>query len=293
MQNKETARRSRLKMSSVISSPGRLSGFAIAAVAVLAAVGVRLELYPVLGEHTRYVPFVLAVLVAARFGGLLPGLMATALSAVSALWFFVDEADPAAVVALLLFLLTGTLISLLVGRLRGAFLATARAQEALRRQSQLIDLSHDAIITTDSEGRILKWNAGAQEMYGWTEREAVGKVIHIFLQSSGRISTAEIDATLGREGQWNGELSHTARDGSRLVVDSRHVLVRNEENLPAGILEINRNITDRKRRRSACARANPSTARRWNRSPAWSSPRVRTATAITRASSGWTTPACP
>jgi PAS domain S-box-containing protein len=83
-------------------------------------------------------------------------------------------------------------------------------------------------------------------MYGWTESDALGKVTHDFLHTGGELSNAAIDEILHREGRWDGELNHIARDGRRLIVESRQVLVRDGKNEPVGILEINRDITGRK-----------------------------------------------
>ena len=220
---------------------------------MLAATGVRLAFNPVLGVEAPHMPFNLAVIIAAWFGGRGPGLVAAALSAFSVDWFFVEPlhspfiSSREGVWGLALFVITTSLVALLVGSLRALLLARARAEAILRRQAHLINLAHDAIITTDSDGRIVTWNNGAEKMYGWSESEAVGKTLHELLQTSGPISTTEIDATLRRERQWNGELSHTARDSQRLAVESRQVLILDYKNLPASILEINRDVTERKR----------------------------------------------
>ena len=230
-------------------------GFAVAV--VLAATGTRLAFNPVVGVEAPYLPFDVAVIIAAWFGGRGPGLVAAALSAFSVDWFFIEPlyspllASRERLWGLALFVITMSLIALLVGSLRALLLARARAEASLRLQAQLIDLAHDAIITTDSDRRIVAWNNGAEQMYGWHESEAVGKTLHELLQTSGPISNTEIDASLRREGQWDGELSQTARDSQRLVVESRQVLIRDNQILPAGILEINRDITKRKRAEEA------------------------------------------
>ena len=56
-----------------------------------------------------------------------------------------------------------------------------------------------------------------------------------------------MDAQLEREGQWEGELRHTSRDGREVLVESRQVLVRDAAGRPSAILEINRDITLRRR----------------------------------------------
>ena len=236
--------------------------YAVAVIATLAALGVRLVLNPVLGVHAPYLPFTVAVIVAARFGGRGPGLACTALSALGILYFFIDPrysfliARHEATAGLLLFLAVASVISLLIGRLRDSLHSMARAEADLRRKKQLIDLSHDAIVTADSQRRITGWNGGATEMYGWTEGEALGKVIQDLLRTSNQISTAEIDAILHRENRWDGELHHLARDGRRLVVESRQVLLRDDANQPVGILEINRDVTDRKQAEEELHRVN-------------------------------------
>jgi PAS domain S-box-containing protein len=235
--------------------------YGVAVIATLAALAVRLALDPVLGVHSPYLPFIVAVIVAARFGGRGPGFASTVLSTLGALYFFIEPryslliARHEAAAGLALFVVVGFAISLLVGRLRESLLSMARVEADLRRKAQLVDLSHDAIITADSQRRITSWNAGAMEMYGWTESYALGKVIHEFLRTSDRIAATEIDAILRRENRWDGELHHITRDGRRLFAESRQVLLRDEDNDPVGILEINRDITERKRAECEAQRA--------------------------------------
>jgi PAS domain S-box-containing protein len=207
----------------------------------------------VLGAHSPYLPSALAVIVAAWFGGRGPGFASTALSTLGIQFLLIEPrysfaiAHREAVAGLALFVVVASLISVLVGGLRASQLASTRAEEALWRKAQLVNLSHDAIITADSSRRITGWNLGAEEMYGWTEAEAMGKSIHDLLYTGAGVSTAGIDEILNREGRWDGELNHVARDGRRLLVESRQKLVRDDANQPVGILEINRDLTERKR----------------------------------------------
>ena len=128
-----------------------------------------------------------------------------------------------------------------------------RVQQAaqLRLQAELIDLAQDAILVRDPASRVILWNSGAQDLYGWSQQEVLGRVTHSLLHTVFPISVAATAAHLEREGYWEGELIHTRRDGSLLVVESRQALVRDGQGKPTAILEINRDITWRQQREQA------------------------------------------
>ncbi len=119
--------------------------------------------------------------------------------------------------------------------------------EQLVLQSTLINLAHDAIMVRDQISRVLSWNQGAAELYGWSEKEALGRVTYTLLKTRFPVSRAAVDEHLEREVQWEGELVNTHRDGRTVVVESRQVLIRDAQGVPKAILEINRDITQRKR----------------------------------------------
>jgi PAS domain S-box-containing protein len=88
-------------------------------------------------------------------------------------------------------------------------------------------------------------------MYGWTVEEARGQVTHTLLRTRFPVSPQEVERALEQCGRWEGELVHTRRDGAQIVVESRQVLLRDEAGQPTAILEINREITARKRAEDA------------------------------------------
>lgn len=118
--------------------------------------------------------------------------------------------------------------------------------QQIRQQAELLNLAHDAILVRDSLSRILSWNRGAQDLYGWSEQEVLGRISHSLLRTHFPIDRASVDAQLERTGQWEGELVHTCRDGRLVTVESRQVLVRDEQEQPQAIMEINRDITGRR-----------------------------------------------
>ena len=119
-----------------------------------------------------------------------------------------------------------------------------RAEEALKEQAQILDLA--PVLIRDLDNRIVLWNTGAVQMYGWTSDEAVGKISHALMQTVFPQPVEEIRASLFASGYWEGELIHAKKDGQHITVSSRWVLHKNEKGQPKAILEINNDITDRK-----------------------------------------------
>src|SRR6185503_18594850 len=128
-------------------------------------------------------------------------------------------------------------------------------EETLREQAALLDLTHDTVFVRDEHDLITYWNRGAEELYGWTKAEAVGTVSHARMRTVFPAPLDEIMAELTRTGRWEGELVHTRRDGTTVVVASRWSLRRSTQGRVLAILETNNDITERKRAEEALDRA--------------------------------------
>jgi PAS domain S-box-containing protein len=138
-----------------------------------------------------------------------------------------------------------------VSEQRRAERARAQQAEQLRLQAELLALSRDAILVRDSMSRVLFWNAGAEQLYGWTQQEALGRITHSLLKTRFSTSRADVDRHLAQDGSWEGELVHTCRDGRLVTVESRQAVVRDGRGRPTAVLEINRDRTERHRREQA------------------------------------------
>jgi PAS domain S-box-containing protein len=121
-----------------------------------------------------------------------------------------------------------------------------RADEALRRQANLLEQTHDAILVWEFSGTILYWNHGAEQLYGFSKQEAIGRLSHDLLRTEHPMPAESFEAMIERHGTWTGELTHTTRDGRRIIVESRHLLMREPDGRRL-VLETNRDITERKR----------------------------------------------
>ncbi len=121
----------------------------------------------------------------------------------------------------------------------------SKVTEALRRQAELLDLAHDAILVREQGGAIRFWNKGAERLYGWPRGQALGRRSPELLQTRFPNGFQTVLDALARAGSWEGELSQTRRDGSSVTVLSRWS-ERRTENGSLEILEINQDITERK-----------------------------------------------
>ena len=131
-----------------------------------------------------------------------------------------------------------------------------QVQEAIEKPATLqeqavLDLVYDTVIVRGVDSIITFWNHAAEEMYGWTKEEALAKNYYKFLQTECPKPLEEIEAALLSEGRWEGELVHTKRDSTSLVVVSRWVLQRDKNGKPTEIIEINKPITQRRWAESA------------------------------------------
>lgn len=117
----------------------------------------------------------------------------------------------------------------------------------LQQKATLLDLVNDAIFVRCAEDKISYWNVGAERLYGWKSEEVLGRSTYEVLRTEFPVPLEKIKST----DYWEGELRHIKRDGSQVVVTSRWTTLRDNEGKPTGWLEINTDITARKRAEEA------------------------------------------
>ncbi len=120
-----------------------------------------------------------------------------------------------------------------------------RMEESLREQSQILDLA--PVMIRHLDGRIVLWNTGATRLYGFSREEMEGRISHEVLLTIFPEPLENIMRSLIEKDSWDGELIHRSRDGKTISVMSQWVLYRDGEGQPSRILEINADITERKK----------------------------------------------
>jgi PAS domain S-box-containing protein len=130
-----------------------------------------------------------------------------------------------------------------------------RGEERIREQAALLDQAQDAILVRDLEQNILFWNKGAEKIYGWSAEEAIGKNVKELLFKEPSLHFDKARTAVIQDGEWQGEIHQTRRDGAEIIVESRWTLVRDEQGQPHSILVINTDVTEKKRMESQFLRA--------------------------------------
>ncbi|MBA4137923.1 MAG: hypothetical protein C0518_11445 [Opitutus sp.] len=106
-----------------------------------------------------------------------------------------------------------------------------RTSRRLKEKARLLDLTKDAIIVRDRGDNITLWNKGAEVLFGWDAREAIGQHLHTLLQTEFPKPMAEIVAQIEREARFSGEVTQIARDGRRIPSLCRWVLDRDTDSI--------------------------------------------------------------
>ena len=155
--------------------------YGVVPVAVAAAMLLRWPLWDVLGGELAFLFLWPVVMFCAWWGGLGPGLLATSLSALAAAFFLIQPrlslavARPADLVGMAVFVSMSVLISFLNEKLhRGKRLAERQAEEVARQREWLrVSLASigDAVIATDTEGRVSFLNPTARSLTGWSQED--------------------------------------------------------------------------------------------------------------------------
>ena len=260
--------------------------YGLGAVAAGSAVALGIWLTPLLGDRTPYITAFATVMLAARYFGLGSAILTVATS-MFGIWFWLlapgrSPLERSEIFGLVAFLLFSCVIMAFAEATRRSKAKQHKAQQALREseirlklgmqqmqneierrsaeieqktaqtrgQAKLLDLANDAIFVRTASDRVSYWNQGAERLYGWTKEEALGRLTDELFQTRFLVPLSEIEKT----DRWQGELLRVKRDGSEITVASRWTTLRDRDGKFAGWLEINTDITARRRAEDAARR---------------------------------------
>ncbi|MFH1573355.1 MAG: PAS domain S-box protein [Acidobacteriota bacterium] len=245
-----------------------------AGLSILAVVLLRSVLQPVLGVGAPLLPFILAVMLNAWYGGLGSGMATTFVSAGVGAYLFIEPnpglwiTDVSDMVQLVLYCSIGSLVSVLTGRLHSARrLAEVRseeselktlelqneiagrmqAQEKLRQVSRAVEHSPTAIVISDRQGRIQYVNPRFTDITGYSQDEAVGLNLDVLRPDPGEDDSFQQLRDAAASGtEWRGEVRNRKKDGSLYWAAISVSPVTNESGEFTHVVAIGEDISQRR-----------------------------------------------
>lgn len=111
-------------------------------------------------------------------------------------------------------------------------------------QSNLLSNVNDAVIATDRNLRITYWNEAAEQIYGISRDEAIGKTTRYVLHTQYiGITRDEILKKLSLEGKYSTKVVQYHKSGKKLFIDAKGFAVKDKSGNIIGYASINRDIT--------------------------------------------------
>lgn len=120
------------------------------------------------------------------------------------------------------------------------------AEQQVREQAALLDITTDAMTVRDLNNRILLWNKSAENLYGWQAQETLGKNAEDILHHEPLPQHREIYKNVLESGSWQGELQTMTKSGKEIIVKSHWTIIRDEHFQPKSILVVDTDITQKR-----------------------------------------------
>lgn len=117
----------------------------------------------------------------------------------------------------------------------------------LQEKADLLDKARDAIMIFDLNGDVLYWNKGAERVYGWRSEEVIGQPITSLLFKEIRAEFDQAKQITIANGEWAGEFIHPTQQGKEVTLESHWSLVTDYANTPISIMDINTDVTEKKK----------------------------------------------
>jgi PAS domain S-box-containing protein len=113
----------------------------------------------------------------------------------------------------------------------------------------IFDLVQQSVVLRDRDGRVTRWNTASEQIYGWSQIDALGRPIHDLLKTR-RETKALIEQGLREAGRWEGDVERRAANGVIKTIRLKCVLSSPDE-----IVETGADISAERRLEEALSRA--------------------------------------
>ncbi|MEA2642463.1 MAG: hypothetical protein QOF51_3857 [Chloroflexota bacterium] len=125
-------------------------------------------------------------------------------------------------------------------------------EDRLAYQARILEHVQDAVVAADAELRVTLWNEAAEQLYGWTAVDVLGRDLREIVRSEYPVAQrAEGFRLLAETGVLRAEALHHRRDGTPIAVEGVIVAIRDRAAVVTGYVYVFRDVTARKRAEEA------------------------------------------
>lgn len=95
------------------------------------------------------------------------------------------------------------------------------AEVCHQQRSCALNLVRDAVVALDPQGHITYLNKAAEQLYGWTSLELLGRVAGTTLFADSKATFDDAWSSVCHKGEWRGEIAPRTKNGDKRLVESR------------------------------------------------------------------------
>ncbi len=126
--------------------------------------------------------------------------------------------------------------------------AQKKAEVNIKFQAKLLDIVDQAVIATNKEGEIDYWNKAAQQLFGWSSDEVMGKNILEVTPSVENVEKSHfIIEQLSKGKEWSGEIKLRKKNGTIFPAYVHDIPILNSKGEITGLIGISTDLTRQKK----------------------------------------------
>ena len=132
-----------------------------------------------------------------------------------------------------------------------------RIEKHTAYQAKILEHVHDAIVATDERFVVTSWNAAAEQIYGCSAAQAIGRPFtNVIRAGKTEADVADMARELAETGHYTFESNHFTRDGRRRWVEGHAAALRDQAGAVTGYVAAIRDVTARRDAEEAVRDAN-------------------------------------
>nr|WP_249420126.1 EAL domain-containing protein [Rhabdothermincola salaria] len=120
------------------------------------------------------------------------------------------------------------------------------ARDAMRFQAELLSSVGEVVIATDREARVTYWNSAAERLFGWSAREAIGRLagdVAPVVEGAQHIDAAT--AAMRERRPWTDEIVVETRHGAQVPLSIHNTPIVDDHGRVAGFIGVSSDITEK------------------------------------------------